>query len=97
MARRTMPDLTIPLCVAAAFVSVGWLIAYASPHYADAIRHTLSVFALAIGLLVMAGVTAKLHALLGVRRMTHRVEARSQVEQTGTVRPVKSGSPRPDP
>lgn len=86
-----MPDLMIPLCVTAAFVGVGWLIAHAGPQDADAIGHTLSVFALAIGLVVVAGVTAKLRARLGVGRMTHRVEARSQVERPNPVRPMRDG------
>lgn len=81
-----MSALMTPLCVAGVFVGVGWLITSASPVYADAIRHTLTVFALAFGLLAMAGLTAKLHARLGVGRMTHRVEARSQVEPVGAVR-----------
>ncbi|MCJ2136732.1 hypothetical protein MKK69_22230 [Methylobacterium sp. J-026] len=75
-----MPDLTIPLISAAVFIAVGWLIVHAGRDYADAIRHTLSIFALVFGLLVMIGVTAKLRGLLGVGRMTHRVEARSQVD-----------------
>lgn len=82
-----MPELTTPLSIAAAFVGVGWLIANASREYTDAIRHTLTVFALAFGLLVTIGVTAKLRAGLGVGRMSHRVEARSQIERPTAVKP----------
>ncbi|MCJ2052013.1 hypothetical protein [Methylobacterium sp. J-070] len=84
-----MPDLTIPLISAAAFIAVGLLIVHAGRQYDDAIGHTLKIFALAIGFVVMAGVTAKLHALLGVRPMSHRVEARSQVDRPYPVRPVR--------
>ncbi|MCJ2061001.1 hypothetical protein MKL09_31340 [Methylobacterium sp. J-048] len=84
-----MPDLTIPLICAAVFIGVGWLIIHAGRQYDDAIKDTLSVFALAFGLLAMASVTAKLHARLGVGRMTHRVEARSQVERPTSARPVR--------
>ncbi|SDN28658.1 hypothetical protein SAMN05216360_10774 [Methylobacterium phyllostachyos] len=82
-----MPVSTIPLVSAAVFVGVGWLILHAGRHYDDAIRHTLTVFALVIGLLVMIGVTAKLRSLLGVGRMSHRIEARSQVERPAPARP----------
>lgn len=76
-----MPDPTIPLIVAAAFVGVGWIIVHAGRQYDDAIHHTLTIFALAIGMLVLIGVTATLRARLGIGRMTHRIEARSQVER----------------
>jgi len=76
-----MPELTIPLVSAAVFVGVGWLILHAGRPYDDAIQHTLSVIALVIGLAVMIGLTAKLRSLLGVGRMSHRIEARSQVER----------------
>ena len=79
--------MAIPLGAAAIFVAVGWVIVHAGPHYTDAIPHTLSVFALAIGLLVLIGVTAKLRAALGVGRMPHRIEARSQVDGAVPVRP----------
>lgn len=73
-----MPDLTIPLISTGLFVGVGWLIIHAGRQYDDAIGHTLKVFALVLGLLAMAGITAKLRAGLGVGRMAHRIEARSQ-------------------
>lgn len=76
-----MPDLTLPLIVTFAVVGIGWLILHADREYTDAIRHTLSIFALTLSLLVTAGVTAKLRAIMGVGRMSHRVEARSQVER----------------
>lgn len=82
-----MPDIVTPLSIAAAFVGVGWFIAHASREYTDAIRHTLTVFALAFGLLVTIGVTAKLRVGLGVGRMSHRVEARSQIERPTPARP----------
>ena len=75
-----MPDLTTPVFVASAVVGVGWVIAHAGPAYTDAIRHTLTVFALALSLLVLIGLTAKLRALMSVGRMPHRIEARSQIE-----------------
>jgi hypothetical protein len=81
-----MPDLTIPLLVTAAFVGVGWVITHAGEQYKDATRHTLTVFALAIGLLVLGGTMAKLRATLGVGRQMHRVEARSQAEPSAPVR-----------
>ncbi|MCJ2069634.1 hypothetical protein MKK75_12690 [Methylobacterium sp. J-030] len=74
----SMPDLTVPLISTTVFVGVGWLIVHAGHHYHDAIGHTLKVFALALGLLVLAGLTAKLRAGLGVGRQIHRVEARAQ-------------------
>lgn len=83
-----MPDLTIPLISAAAFIGVAWLIVHAGQDDADAIGHTLKVFALALGLLVTAGLTAKLRASLGIGRMTHRVEARSKIEPAGPARPA---------
>ena len=75
-----MSDLTTPLFVTAAFVGVGWLIAHAGRDHTDAIGHTLAVFALAFGLLVLGGTMGKLRAMLGAGRMAHRIEARSQVE-----------------
>ncbi|MBE7203415.1 MAG: hypothetical protein INR70_37235 [Parafilimonas terrae] len=78
-----MSDLTLPLIVAAAFVGVGWVIVHAGRQYDDAIHHTLTIFALAMGLLVLIGVTAKLRARLGIGRSMHRIEARSQVERPG--------------
>ena len=81
-----MPDLTIPLIATSLFVAVGWLILNAGRPYDDAIGHTLTVFALVLGLLVMAGLTAKLRAGLGVGRMPHRIEARSTDGPTGTRR-----------
>lgn len=90
-----MSDLIVPLIVALAFVGVGWLIVHAEPQYTDAIRHTLSVFALVFGLLFVAGITAKLHALLGVGRMTHRVEARSQVDPPAPARSARAPGARP--
>lgn len=84
-----MPDLTIPLICAAVFVSVGWLIVHAGRQYDDAIGHTLKVFALAMGLLALIGVTGKLRALLGVGRIAHRIEARSQVERPAPARPAR--------
>lgn len=88
-----MPDLTIPLISAATFIGVGWLIVHAGQAHADAIGHTLKVFALAAGLLVMIGVTAKLRGLLGVGRMTHRIEARSQVDPVPPGRPASGARP----
>lgn len=76
-----MPDLTTPLILASIFIVVGWLIVQAGPEYTDAIRHTLSIVALVIGLFVMIGMMARLRALMGVGRMNHRIEARSQVER----------------
>jgi hypothetical protein len=84
-----MSDPMIPLISAAAFVGVGWLIIHAGRQYDDAIRHTLTIFALVLGLLAMAGVTAKLRSLMGVGRMSHRVEARSQVDPPKSVRTVR--------
>jgi hypothetical protein len=84
-----MSDPTIPLISAAAFVGVGWLIVHAGRDYEDAIQHTLTVFALVIGLIVMIGVTAKLRSMIGVGRMSHRIEARSQVEPGSQVRAVR--------
>jgi hypothetical protein len=84
-----MSDPLIPLISAAAFVGVGWVIVHAGEQYADAIRHTLSVFALVFGLLALVGVTAKLRAGMGVGRMSHRVEARSQVDAEGPRRLVR--------
>jgi hypothetical protein len=92
-----MPDLTIPLISAAVFVGVGWLILHAGQDYADAIRHTLTVFALVIGLLVGAGVTAKLRGLLDLGRMSHRIEARSQVEPAAPAHPARRGGARASP
>ncbi|KQS75476.1 hypothetical protein ASG32_27315 [Methylobacterium sp. Leaf361] len=86
---RTMSDPMIPLISAAAFVGVGWLIIHAGRQYDDAIQHTLTVFALVIGLLVMIGVTAKLRSMMGVGRMSHRVEARSQAESGSPIRAVR--------
>lgn len=77
-----MPDLTTPLLVASGFVGVGWLIAHAGREYEDAIRHTLSIFALALALLATTGITAKLRAGMGIGRMPHRIEARSQPDPT---------------
>jgi len=84
-----MPDLTIPLTSAVVFIGVGWLIVHAGEQYADAIRHTLSVFALVFGLLALIGVTAKLRAGMGVGRMSHRVEARSQTDAASPARTVR--------
>ncbi|GJE13652.1 hypothetical protein [Methylobacterium longum] len=84
-----MSDPTIPLICAAAFVGVGWLIVHAEQQYSDAIRHTLTVFALVAGLLVMIGVTAKLRSIMGVGRMSHRIEARSQNDPVSPVRAVR--------
>ncbi|MGU3668397.1 hypothetical protein ACLBX9_30860 [Methylobacterium sp. A49B] len=74
---------------AAVFVGVGWLIVHAGSHYDDAIRHTLTVFALVTGLLVLIGVTAKLRSLMTVGRMSHRIEARSQIDPPKSVRAVR--------
>jgi hypothetical protein len=76
----TMPDLAIPLLITAAFVGIGWLIAHAGRDHTDAVGHTLTVFALAFGLLVLGGTMGKLRTTLGAGRMAHRVEARSQIE-----------------
>jgi hypothetical protein len=84
-----MSDPTLPLISAATFVGVGWLIFHAGPQYDDAIRHTLTVFALVIGLLVLIGVTAKLRSMMGVSRMPHRIEAHSLVERADPARPVR--------
>lgn len=84
-----MSDPMVPLISAAAFVGVGWLIIHAGRQYDDAIRHTLTVFALVIGLLVTIGVTAKLRSMMGVGRMSHRIEARSQAERESPVRAVR--------
>lgn len=84
-----MSDPTIPLICAAAFVGVGWAIVHAGQQYSDAIQHTLTVFALVAGLLVMIGVTAKLRSMMGVGRMSHRIEARSQSDPTSPVRAVR--------
>ncbi|MCJ2121678.1 hypothetical protein [Methylobacterium sp. J-077] len=92
-----MFDLTTLLISAAIFIGVGWLIIHAGRQYDDAIGHTLSIFALAFGLLAMAGVTAKLHALLGVGRMSHRVEARSQIERADAPRSSRRDGGRQDP
>lgn len=81
-----MHDLTIPLIATAVFVGVGWLTLNAGQAYDDAIGHTLKIFALVLGLLVMAGVTAKLRAGLGMNRLTHRVEARARAEEAETNR-----------
>ncbi|MBP2493639.1 hypothetical protein ABID82_000539 [Methylobacterium sp. PvP062] len=83
---RAMSDPMIPLISAAAFVGVGCLIIHAGRQYDDAIQHTLTVFALVIGMLVLIGVTAKLRSMMGVGRMSHRIEARSQVDQPTSVR-----------
>jgi hypothetical protein len=85
-----MSDPTIPLIAAAAFVSVGWLIIHAGRQYDDAIQHTLTVFALVIGLLVLIGVTAKLRSIMGAGRMSHRIEARSQVDPPKPVRAMRT-------
>lgn len=79
-----MPDLTIPLISTTVFVGVGWLIINAGRPYDDAIGHTLKVFALVLGLLAMAGITAKLRAGLGVGRMSHRIEAGSRIGPAST-------------
>lgn len=84
-----MSDPMIPLISAATFVGVGWLIIHAGRRYDEAIQHTLTVFALVIGLMVTIGVTAKLRSILGVGRMPHRVEARSQTDSTSPVRTVR--------
>ena len=81
-----MSDPAIPLICAAAFVGMGWLIVHAGQQYNNAIQHTLTVFALVIGLLVLIGVTAKLRLKMGVGRMSHRIEARSQVDPPKPVR-----------
>ena len=86
---RAMSDPLIPLITAAAIVGVGWLIIHAGRQYDDAIRHTLTVFALVFGLLVLIGVTAKLRSLMGVGRMSHRIEARSQDDPPKSVRAVR--------
>ncbi|WP_267424235.1 hypothetical protein [Methylobacterium sp. GC_Met_2] len=88
-----MSDPLMPLIAAATFVGVGLLIIYAGREYDDAIRHTLSVFALVIGLLVLIGVTAKLRSMMGVGRMSHRIEARSQVDPVKPVRTVQIPDP----
>lgn len=88
-----MSDPLIPLSAAATFVGVGWLIIHAGRQYDDAIQHTLSVFALVIGLLVLIGVTAKLRSMMGVGRMSHRIEARSQVDPVKPVRAVQKHDP----
>ncbi|XYD08861.1 hypothetical protein R1A27_28635 [Methylobacterium sp. NMS12] len=75
-----MSNLTIPVISAAVFVAVGWLIIHSRREYEDATRHTLTIFALVIGMLVLIGVTAKLHAAFGVHPMMRRIEARSQVD-----------------
>ena len=84
-----MSDPTIPLICASAFVGVGWLIVHAEQQYSDAIRHTLTVFALVAGLLVLIGVTAKLRSMMGVGRMSHRIEARSQTDPASSVRTLR--------
>ncbi|MGE8126646.1 hypothetical protein ACQKQD_06670 [Methylobacterium sp. NPDC080182] len=84
-----MFDPLIPLITAAAFVGVGWVILHAGRQYDDAIQHTLTVFALVIGLLVLIGVTAKLRSMMGVGRMSHRIEARSQNDPASPVRAVR--------
>jgi len=84
-----MSDPMIPMISAATFVGVGWLIIHAGRQYEDAIQHTLTVFALVIGLLVLIGVTAKLRSMMGVGRMSHRIEARSQVDPLKSVRAVR--------
>jgi hypothetical protein len=84
-----MSDPMIPLICAAAFVGVGWLIIHAGRQYDDAIHHTLTVFALVIGLLVLIGVAAKLRSMMGVGRMSHRIEARSQVEPAKSARAMR--------
>ena len=86
---RVMSDPMIPLISAAAFVGVGWLIIHAGREYNDAIQHTLTVFALVIGLLVLIGVTAKLRFMMGVGRMSHRIEARSQNDPASPIRAVR--------
>lgn len=92
-----MSELTIPLICAAVFVGVGWLIVHAGKPYDDAIGHTLKVFALAIGLLVLIGVTAKLRARLGVGRMAQRIEAGSQIERPAPARPAHGNGAGPGP
>ncbi|MHC2108895.1 hypothetical protein [Methylobacterium sp. CM6246] len=84
-----MPDLTVPLTSAVVFVGVGWLIVHAGEQHADAIRHTLSVFVLAFGLLALIGVIAELRASMGVDRMSHRIEARSQADAASPARTVR--------
>jgi len=84
-----MSDPTLPLISAATFVGVGWLILHASRQYNDAIQHTLTIFALVFGLLVLVGVTAKLRSMMGVGRMSHRIEARSQNNSASQVRTVR--------
>ncbi|MGU3467545.1 hypothetical protein ACLBXO_22115 [Methylobacterium sp. C33D] len=84
-----MSDPLIPLFTAAAFVGVGWLIIHAGRQYDDAIRHTLTVFALVFGLLVLIGVTAKLRSVMDVGRISRRIEARSQVDLPTAVRAVR--------
>lgn len=84
-----MFDPTIPLITAAAFVGVGWLIVHAGQQYSDAIQHTLTVFALVAGLLVLIGVTAKLQSMMGVGRMSHRIEARSQTDPASPARSLR--------
>ncbi|MCX4196694.1 hypothetical protein OMR07_14880 [Methylobacterium organophilum] len=86
---RAMSDPMIPLMSAAAFVGVGWLIIHAGRQYDDAIQHTLTVFALVIGLLVTIGVTAKLRSMMGIGRISHRIEARSQNDPASPVRAVR--------
>ena len=88
-----MSDPLIPLIAAATFVGVGWLIIHAGRQYDEAILHTLSVFALVIGLLVLIGVTAKLRSLMSVGRMSHRIEARSQVDPVKPVRAIRKLHP----
>jgi hypothetical protein len=75
-----LPDLTTPLFVTAAFVGISWLIAYAGGDQTDAIGHTLTVFALAFGLLVLGGTMGKLRTMLGAGCIAHRMEARAQIE-----------------
>ena len=84
-----MSDPMIPLISASAFVGIGWLILHAGRQYNDAIQHTLTVFALVIGLIVTIGVTAKLRSMMGVGRMSHRIEARSRSDPASPVRAVR--------
>ena len=84
-----MPNLTIPLSSAVVFVGVGWLIVHAGEQYADAIRHTLLVFVLMLGMLDLIGMIAELRAGMGVDRMSHRIESRSQADAASPARFVR--------